>query len=374
MSRSDSLQFWPYAAADQNQLAIEFFKSQIRRDPSPRSLPTHIPGPTVDNDGRPLPAGDPRTAPQRLDSFVPIMVDGGVAAALIALNIGNRKRSKQNVQMLTNKILNGEWCFNGLSCMLPCSNTALLNNQHTLESTIIAFRIAAETGQLVKPISMIPVIGLHPSVFDTFDCGKQRTTNDTLFVGAQINAIDLLNIKEVVWSQALRLTAQYLNLVHNLEPSNPFYLASPRDKLTNDRVLELFKKSPNLQESIEYCGRLGIPNTNALISLAVIGTAHAIIADVQSTTAANAFAKSLATGANLDENSPIRQLREQIMRDKNRAGGYRMEGIEVLAMCIRTWNCIATHTTHNKRIRAFNADGSFPAPLPVQRQKVSVTR
>jgi hypothetical protein len=353
---------------------MEFFKSNIRTDPSTRTLPILIPGPTVDNDGRPLPAGDLRSAPQRLDSFMPIMLDGGVAAELIKLNIGNRKRSKSNVRSLTQKIVNGEWCFNGLSCMLPCSNTALLNNQHTLQSVINAFEIAAASGQLVKPISMIPIVGLHPSVFNTFDCGKQRSTNDTLFVGAQMNAIDLLDIKETVWSQALRLIAQYLNLVNKLEPSNPFYLDNPRDKLTNDRVLDLFKLSPNLQESIEYCGKLGIPNTGALISLAVVGTAHAIIADVQSVTAANSFAKSLATGVNLDENSPIRQLREQVMRDKSRPLGYRVEGIEMLAMCIRTWNCIATHTPHKKRIRGFNSDNSFPLPQPMQRSRTSVTR
>jgi hypothetical protein len=374
MSRSDSAQFWPYGAANQNLLAIELLIKHVRMDPNTRTLPTHIPGPTVDAEGLPLPEGDPRRAPQRFDGFVPITVDGVVAAELIKLNTGNRKLSKNNVRLLTQKIVNGEWCFNGLSCFLPCSNAALLNNQHTLQSVINAFDIAAATGKPVKPISLIPIVGLHPSVFDTFDCGKQRSTNDTLFVGAQMNAIDLLDIKETVWSQALRLIAQYLNLVQDLEPSNPFYLENPRDKLTNDRVLELFKQSPNLQESIEYCGKLGIPSTGALISLAVVGTAHAIIADVQSNAAANSFAKGLATGVNLEENSPIRQLREQVMRDKNRPGGHRMEGIEVLAMCIRTWNCIATHTEQKKRIRGFNSDGSFPTPVPAQRQRTSVTR
>lgn len=374
MTPSNSGGFWPYGEKDQNPLAIEILTKHVRMDTALRTLPTHIPGPTVDAAGLPLSPGDPRSAPQRLDSFVPITVDGGVAAKLFELNIGNRKKSKSNVQSLTRKILNGEWCFNGLSCFMPCSNTALMNNQHTLTSTITAFNIAAENGITVAPLSLIPIIGLHPSVFDTFDCGKQRSTNDTLFVGAQMSVIDLGGIKEIVWSQALRLIAQYLNLVQDLKPENPFYLPGMHDKLSNDRVLELFKQSPDLQESINYCGKLGIPNTGALISLAVVGAAHAIVAEVQSTTAANTFAKGLATGANLEETSPIRQLREQIMRDKSRPAGRRVEGIDLLAMCIRTWNCIATRTAHKKRINGLNPDKTFPVPVPTQRLRTSVTR
>ena len=374
MARSDSADFWPYGKEDQNLLAIELLTKHVRMDTDKRTLPAQLPGPTVDANGMPLPEGDPGRAPQRFASFVPISIDGAVAAELIKFNTVNRKLSKNNIRALTQAILNGEWCFNGVSSTLPCSNTALQDKQHTLQSIINAFAIGAATGKPVKPILMIPIIGLHPTVFDTFDSGKQRSTNDTLFVGARINAVDLLNVHEVVWSHSLRLIAQYLNLVNDLDPTNPFYLENIRDRIPNDRVIELFNQSPALQESIKYCSRLGIPHSGALLPLAVIGTAHAIIAEVQSTTAANTFAKGLATGANLEEASPIRQLREQVMRDKNRPGGHRMEGIEMLAMCMRTWNCIATHTAHKKRIRSFDLDGSFPVPVPTQRPRAPVTR
>jgi hypothetical protein len=374
MLASKPSQFWPYGADNQNKFAIEMLLGQTTLDPAKRTLPATIPGPAVDENGNPLEEKDPRRAAQRLDSFVPIVVDGHVAETLIQFNTLNRKFSKSNILSLTQTVANGAWRFNGQSAFLVFSNTMLLNNQHTLQSIINAFSVGASAGKPVKPISMIPILGLHPSVFETFDCGKQRTTSDTLHVGAKLNAIDLFDVSEAVWSQAIRLLVQYLNLANKLEPSHPFYLENIRDRITNDRVIAMYKMAPGLQESIEYCGRLGIPNRNAVIALAVIAAAHAIITEVQSATAANAFVKGLATGANLDENSPIHQLREQMIRDKNRDRPPRIEGIEMLAMCIRTWNYVATHKEPSKRIRGFNSNGTFPLPLPIQRVRAQITR
>jgi len=373
MARNEQSRFWPYLD-DQNLLALEMLQRECP-DPARRTLPATLPGPTVDADGNPLPEGDPRRRPQRLDSFVPIAVDDVVAEALMPYNTANRKTSKPNIRALTQTILNGEWRFNGVSSTLPFSNTAMQDKQHTLQSVIAAFAAGRSSGKKVKPLLMIPVIGLHPSVFDTFDCGNPRKTRDTLYVGAQLATVDLLDVNESVWSHAIRLQAQYMNMTQELPPDNPFYMENLRDRLPNNRVLRLFQLSPQLQESVEYCSGLGIPPTRALVSLAVIATAHAIISEMQSNSAANAFVRGLALGANLDEKSPVHQLREQIIRDKSRPGGSRIEGINMLAMCIRTWNNVAQHReATSRRIKALNHDGSFPLPIPIQRRTASITR
>jgi hypothetical protein len=373
MARNEQTRFWPYPD-NQNQLAMEMLLHE-QRDPAKRTLPATIPGPTVDAEGRTLADNDPRRSPQRFDTFVPIVIDDVVAEALLTYNTVNRKPSKNNVRELTQTILQGEWCFNGLSSTLPFSNTALLDKQHTLQSVINAFAIGRANNTLVSPLLSIPIIGLHPSVFDTFDCGRQRTTKDTLYVGARLAAVDLMDINESVWSHAIRLQTQYANLTQELEPDNPFYMENMRDRLPNNRVLELFQMSPQLQTSVEYCSGLGIPTTRALISLAVIATVHAIIAEIQSTSAANGFVRGLALGANIDEKSPVHQLREQIIRDKSRPNGSRIEGIDMLAMCIRTWNNVAQHKeATSRRIRALNHDGSFPLPVPIQRRAAGITR
>lgn len=381
MSRKETAKIWPHDLHGANQLAMEMLTS-MATDSEARKLPTTLPGPTVDADGNPLPENDPRRKPQKFESFVPIVVDGGVAEALLLSNTVNRDVSPSNVDRLAREIYNNNWKFNGNSAVLPCSNTAIMDRQHTFMGVRAAFERARETGHRVKPIIMIPVIGLEPAVFTTIDDGKGRTTKDTLTAAERIEAIDMGEVTGTVWSFALRLLGQYTNMMEELDPSHPLYMRGLRDKMPNARAAELFNMAPQLQESIRYCHKIGVPQTQkALVPMAVLGMLHAIISEVQSNSAANSFVKSLAHGTGLDETSPIYQLREQLIRDKGATrkgpGGkrVRMEGIELLAMCVRTWNNVAMHRTANgKRVRAFNADHSFPTPLPMQRRSAGMTR
>lgn len=371
MARNEQTRFWPYDN-DQNLLANEILEAEPR-DTAARTLPLWIPGPVVDLDGRPLPENDPRRREQRFDTGLRIALDGNVAPALLQFNTHNRKLSQSNVNTLTRIVLDGDWCFNAKSSRLPCSNTAILDLQHTINAVAAAFIIGREQGILVRPIVLEPFIGLHPQVFSSYDDGKGRNTSDTLYVGARSDEIDLVEVREATWSHALRLFAQYANVREVLAPSDPFYMESLRVKLPNSRVKKLVNLAPQLQESLAYCSRYNIPQRNALISHAVVGAVHAIISETQSPTAANTFTKGLVTGVGLEETSPIHQLREQMIRDNNCK--TRAEGIEELAMCIRTWNNCAQHKPATlKRIRAFNANGSFPLPIPMQRRTAGMTR
>lgn len=366
-------EFWPYAVEPSNTMAVEMLQNGPR-DSAARTLPATLPGPTVDAGGFPLAENDPRRKPQRFESFVPIVVDDEVAKVLLEYNTVNRKPSPSNTDQLSRAIYNLKWMFNGISSTLPCSNTAIQDGQHKLLAVIDAFEKGRAAGTPVAPIVMIPIIGLHPSVFATIDGGKGRNTKDTLTAAERIESIDMADVSENVWSHALRLFTQYANMMEVLDPSNPFYLNNIRAKLANDRAVELFNLTPELQTSIAFCQKIGVPqNGRSLIPMAVLGMAHMIISNVQSPSAANSFIKSLANGTGLDETSPIHHLREQLIRDKG--ARKRMEGIELLALCVRTWNHVAFHRTAppKSRIRSFNKDGSFPEPMPMQRRS-SLTR
>lgn len=366
-------ELWPYSVPTANAMAIEMLDG-VAQDPAARTLPHEVPGPSVDPEGKPLAENDPRRRPQRFESFVPIVVDDGVAQVLLGANTVNRKDSPRNTEQLSRAIYNDKWMFNGISSTLPCSNTAIMDKQHTLMAVIDAFERGRANGVLVKPIIMVPIIGLHPTTFATIDGGKGRNTKDTLTAAERIEEIDMNEISENVWSHSLRLFAQYANMMEDLDPSHPLYLYNVRAKLSNDRAVELFNMTPELQESLAFCQKIGVPqHSRSLIPMAVLGMAHMIISGVQSPSAANNFIKSLANGTGLDETSPIHHLREQMIRDKS--SKKRMEGIELLALCVRTWNHVAFHRTAStsKRIRSFNKDGSFPEPLPMQRRS-SLTR
>jgi len=351
-------EFWPHDVenVDALQLLID-----VKLDSRKRTLPATLP---------PVTAGG---TPQRLASWTPIAVNAEVAQELLKYNTVNRKVSDANVERLAGAMLRGSWMFNGQSSMLVCSNQEILNLQHTLMAVISASEAAAANGSTMKPLLMIPIIGLDPAVFSTFDDGRGRQTRDTLTVSEKAGLLSLEGVADNECSTALRVMLQYVNMVQYIKPDDPLYLDGLRSKVPNYRAAELLGYFPQLVESLAFCNGISAFNTRQpIISIAIGGALHAIISEVQSTTAANNFVKSLITGANLEENSPIYRLREQLIGDRSRK--VRAEAIEKLAMCVRAWNMIATHRPppSKGRIKALgNKDGfvSFPAPAPMQRKR-----
>jgi hypothetical protein len=306
---------------------------------------------------------------------VPIAVNAEVAKELLKYNNVNRKISEVNVNNLTDAMLRGAWMFNGLSSMLVCSNTSILNAQHTLHAIVRAHEIAATNGTEIKPILMIPIIGLDPAVFATIDNGRGRQLRDTLTVAEKAGLVSLNDVADNECSTALRVMLQYVNMVQDIKPDDPLYLDGLRSKVPNYRAAELMGYFPQLTDSLAFCNGLeAFHARRPVISVAIGGALHAIISEVQSPTAANNFVKSLLTGTNLDEESPIYRLREQLIGDQNRK--IRAEAIEKLATCIRAWNMVATQKTAPKkgRIRALGNSGgvtTFPIPEAMQRRRAS---
>ena len=357
-TNSPNDEFWPH---DVNNLDALQLLIDVALDERQRTLP------------QTLPAVTPGSPPQRFASWVPLAVNDEVAKQLLAYNTVNRNISNSNVSRLAEAILRGAGMFNGKSSMLVCSNQEMLDCQHTLLAVVLAYEMARAAGIEIKPILMIPVIGLDPSVFSGIDVVRPRQTRDTLAVGEKTGLVSLENVKDTECSTALRIMLQYVNMVQDIKPSDPLYLDGLREKVPNYRAVEMFNSFPQLRESLVFCNEIpAFHGVAPIISIAVGGALHAIISDVQSVTAANAFVKSLITGANLEETSPIYKLREQIIRDR---GERRMEAIDKLAMCVRAWNLFATHkeAPPRQRIKALgnhNGQLSFPIPVPRQNRRI----
>lgn len=357
-TNSPNDEFWPHDVEniDALQLLID-----VKLDPRPRTLPDTLPS-TTEN-GR----------PQRLASWVPIAINDVVAKAILAYNTVNRKLSKSNIERLAEAIVRGSWMFNGKSNILPFSNQQMLDGQHTLHAVVRAYEIAATRGITITPILAMPVIGLDPEVFSSYDGGAPRQTRDTLTVAEKVGLLSLNDVADNECSTALRVMLQYVNMVQDIKPNDPLYLDGLRSRVPNYRAAELMGYFPQLTESLAFCNGLDAFHARRpVISVAIGGVLHAIISEVQSATAANNFVKSLVTGTNLDETSPIYKLREQMINDQGRK--IRAEAVEKLAMCIRAWNMVATHRPppSKGRIRALgNKDGfvSFPIPVAMQRRR-----
>lgn len=373
MSLSEKIVLFPFAVPPQNQMAANMLNAALK-DSAARTLPTTVPGPSVDENGVPLPENDPRRKPQMFSSGIPIVVDDEVAKVLLLSNTMNRKTSPNNIENLARSIFNGRWRFNGVSSALPCTNTSIMDKQHTFYAVIDAFAEGRARGVLVKPIVMVPIIGLDPETFASIDGGKSRSTTDTLTASEKSGTLSLEDVPPEALGTALRVAAQYLNRTEVLPDDHPLYLYNDRARIANDRVVEFVRSMPDLSASLQYCVDINVPVRKSIFGIAVLGVLHMLISKVQSETAANNFIKALEFGAKLEEDSPAHRLREQLIRD--RSNKRRMEGIELLAACCRTWNYVACHKNMptGKRIRTFNSDGSFPAPIPMQRRGSALTR
>lgn len=362
LAANGSDDFWPYEMVNDD---VRSLFRQIKRDPRRRTLPAELP--SVTPDGR----------PQVFANQVPIAVNDVVARKLLEYNTANRKLSYANIERLAAAMVCGAWMFNGKSSSLPCSNQEILDLQHTLHAVIRAYEIAAERKIEMTPILIIPTIGLDPSSFFGIDVVRPRQTRDTLTVAEKVGMLSLNDVADNECSTALRVMLQFENMTRDIKIGDPRYLEGLRSAVPNYRAPELMGYFPQLTESLAFCNSLDAFHARRpIISIALGGALHAIISDVQSVTAANNFVKSLVTGVNLEEHSPIYRLREQLIVDQTRK--VRAEAIEKLATCIRAWNMLATHRPppNKGRIKSFGyKDGhpTFPIPMAMQRRRPSTT-
>lgn len=362
-------------AAQQNVAAFALL-GESSVDDRARTLPPELPGISRGLDGEILPEDHPFRAPQQFASYVPIAVDGPVAAKILEANTCNRDQSSVNIDRLAVCMLNGEWRFNGQSSTIIFSNCEGLDLQHRMEAVVRAHRLADERGLKFRPIVMIPVIGMPKDIFDSFDAGRPRGTKDTLTASSRGNDVELGDVPANEYATALRVMLQYLNLVQDIPPTSQLYLSGLREKVPNHRAVELLKNFPQLTTSMEFCNTLPAFHARGpVVKLHVAGVLHAIISEVQSPTAANTFIRALMTGVNLEEDSPIYRLREQLRNDQSRR--IRAEAIDRLAVCVRAWNMVATHKAppSKARIRGLLKQDNeivFPAPVAISRRKALV--
>lgn len=340
-------------------------RAQLPRDHAPRTLPRTLPGCSLTADGEFIPE-DQRT-PQIFEDGLDIAVCNVVAAELQKYNTQNRNRSKVNVQKLLAAMRCGEWMYNGKSSVLVCSHSAILDSQHTLEATRLYFE-DTDNEQIKKPFLMRVEMGLTPEVFSTLDTGAKRTLADTLHVESAAGNINYGSVSDRMMAQSQRLLLQYLNSVHDLPPSDINYLPGERAGIVNTRAALILNMYPQLIDSAAFvCSVKGLRD---VVRPFIPAVAHMLITEAQSKTAADNFVRSLATGSDLPEGSPILALRSLYI--KAHARDRRMEGPEALAYFMHAWNKFADGKTVDPgRLKSFGPEGKIPVPKAIARQRAS---
>ena len=230
------------------------------------------------------------------------------ANRLLELNKRNRSVSPKNLEKLEAVMLRGEWRLNGEAIKVS-SNGRILDGQHRLMAS-------AKTGITFQTLV---VYGLPDETQETMDNGKPRRLSDILALRGYTNTYNLAAI----------LTALIRYDIYGARQA--FTFGGGSKPVTNQQALLRLDQDPKIEglyKKIQPVTRIGLP---AKIS----GTLFYKLSEIDENDA-KFFFDRLSDGIDLDERSPIRALRETLIRLKNDRG--KQNSVFLAALAIKSWN------------------------------------
>tara|TARA_Y100000588_G_scaffold385819_1_gene479936 strand:+ start:2959 stop:3789 length:831 start_codon:yes stop_codon:yes gene_type:complete len=254
------------------------------------------------------------------------------AEMYLKLNRQNRKFSERNVERLMRAMNNSQWKFNGETIKIGIDEDGkeiLLDGQHRLTACVRAG----------KPFVSYIISGLDPDVFDTIDSGKRRSLADVYSTMGCKNCSLL--------ASSILMVDQYT--VGRLGLSN-------KNEYPNDIAGTLLDLYPEIVTSAALIDRI---KKTLPFSGAALCAGHYIFAqiDVQQ---ADDFAVKMSKGIGLEEDSPIRHFREQMIRDRSKRNIWNRH--EILGSLIKVWNHVRFARPMTRSVNKW-VPGTAPQPV-----------
>jgi len=253
-----------------------------------------------------------------------------MAEAWLARNKRNRHLAPWLVDRYAKAMGRGEWRLNGDPIRFDEVGD-LLDGQHRL-AAIVKSGITVES---------VVLRGIPAITQDTMDTGRKRTIADVLALRGEAHAIPL---------------AAALNTLHKLETDAWRANATP----TAQQALALLNSHPGLRASVPVGERTArrVPGLAGGITAAL----HYHFSGIDDAAEADAkdFFERLASGADLDEDSPILTLRRTFGRlhaERGHASAVRMTALVILA-----WN--AYRDGRPLKLLRWSPGGSRPDSFP----------
>jgi hypothetical protein len=244
----------------------------------------------------------------------------------------NRRLSSENVDHLFMQMKQGAWMQTGDSIKFG-TDGALLDGQHRLSALV----------KYGEPLKLTVVEGLNPEVFQVLDTGKVRSAADVLSANGLKYAHNLAALaRAIILYQAGRYSASS---------------GSAKFKATNKNILDFVKKNDVLYEINAYCQNHVYENFR-FIPLSTLGMIYYALSKKNQTKCDHFFEK-LATGIDLGATSPIRLLRERLMKDS--LNKTRLTQKDKAALMIYTWN----NFVQGKKITQLLLPRNYTFPKPV---------
>lgn len=253
------------------------------------------------------------------------------AARILKRNEGNRTLSERNVQFLLSEMKRGNWKTSGHTIKLS-RDGRLLDGQHTLHALI----------KYGRPLQLCVARGLDDDIFEVLDTGKVRTSADVLQISGFRNANALSGVVRSIKSFQAGAVA-----------SNG---GKSRVAVSNSHIRAFVESNPSIHELVVYSQTVskrfkGLPPAQIGMLYWILSHRHQEKADV--------FFEKYSTGIDLSEKSPIRILRERLMKDMISKSKLRTR--DKMALFIKAWN----HFCQNQYVTslALAANYEFPKPL-----------
>lgn len=263
-----------------------------------------------------------------LETITPVL-----ATKFLKKNIKNRRLSKATVAFYVSQMKAGQWQPTGDTIKFDVDGN-LRDGQHRMEAVVL----------YGKPIDMFVARGLEKSAFTVIDTGKSRSTGDVVSTLGYKNATTM--------AATVRMIIMFRSGRYHDERKSRLVKG-----VSNTDVVNFIRRHNNLDELVTEMNGLWwqfryIP-TSALTML------YFVLSE-RNKTKAETFFHKYATGVDLSEKSPIRHLRDRLMRDA--ANKTRLSYRDKLALFIYAWNAYLK----NKEMEMIRLQGGhykFPTPI-----------
>ena len=230
------------------------------------------------------------------------MVTPEMAESLLEARGPNRHVSAVVINKYARDMTAGRWRLNGQTIKIS-RDGRLLDGQHRLE--------AAKKSKHSFPAVIVE--GLSPETFSSLDTGQRRVASDVLRERGESHTISLASALRWLW-----MIQNGVILAANSSP-------------TNGELLELLETYPKIRESLKH-----VMAIREIMGAGIAAALHCTFSS-KNEGLADEFFDRLIDGVQLAEQSPVRHLRERLLRTRA-SHRVRLAEAERVAITIKAWN------------------------------------
>lgn len=254
-----------------------------------------------------------------------------IANKLLSQNNGNRKLSDRNVNFLYSQMIDGKWKLTADTIKIG-TNGRLMDGQHRLQALV----------KYGKPIDMFVAEGLHDNVMPVLDTGKNRTAGDVLSMNGFKSSNNIAG--------AVRSIILFQQGVYASDKAGKIA------KATNADILRFTEENPEIHEVLQYVN--GVYRQFRFMTQSNLAMLYWVLSK-KNATQCDIFFEKYASGIELGVTSPIRHLRERLL--KNSVNKSKLSTRDKVALFIYAWNAFRKET----RVQQLTLQKNYNFPKPI---------